>query len=172
VSGTQIITATLRDELARSRSRGWNLIAVIVLALAIAWVFPRLDQSGWSMPPAVIIVGLLGGAVGAAHRQRMFGRKRVSQITAALFTASSAAALLAVVLLVNRVVGAPAGQSPLEQGLMWFIEQGFSPFAPAAIAGVLLLLWLPFVIESQQKTMAEAAVWRSTHGPDGFTPIA
>jgi hypothetical protein len=172
VSGTQIITATLQDELARSRRRGWNLAIVIGLAMAIAWIFPRLDHSGWSMPPAVIVIGLLGGAVGAAHRQRMFGRKRVSQLTAALFTASSAAALLAVVLLVNRVVGAPAGESPLERGLMWLIEQGFSPFAPAAIAGLALLLWLPFVIDSQQKTMAEAAVWRASHGPDGFTPLA
>jgi hypothetical protein len=172
MSGTQIIAATIHDELARSRRRGWALVFAIGLAFGIAWAMPRFDQSAWTLPPAILAAALLGGAVGAAHRQRMFGRQRVSQFTAALLTMTTAATLLTLVVLVNRLVGSMPGASPLEQALLWMVEEGYPPLAPAALMGILFLLWIPFVIHSQREVTAEAAAWRETHGPDGFTPIA
>jgi hypothetical protein len=171
VSGTQIIRATIQDELARTRRRGWNLAFVIGIAFAIAWALPRIDQTAWSIPPAVAAAGILGGAVGAAHRQRMFGRKLVSQVTSALLTMTTAAAMLAGVVLVNRVVAAAPGASPLEQGMRWVVEEGISPFAPVVVLLVLIGAWIPGLVLSQRRIMAEATVWRATHGPDGFTPI-
>jgi hypothetical protein len=172
VSGTQVIAATIQDELARSRRRGWTLLIAIGLAFVVAWMFPRLDQTTWSIPPAILAVGLLGGAIGAAHRQRMFGRQRISQLTSAVLTVSSAAALLAVVLAANRLLGTAPGASPIEQGMLWIVEQGISPFAPVVVAGIVFLAWIAVVIESQRDVVAEAAAWRASHGPDGFTPLA